>query len=366
MKVKELKLQDFANPKRWKLLNYSVSSAKQSVLRIGHINPEIFMDKEKGIARQVNKEDKEGKIVETTITVGVRTLRGSMTDYYEGMMKAIQAGLITGITVKDIQDMREKTNDLNPEECDSHLDVSVADYEKEKIASQTLENMVTQTTKGLMNVPLPGMSNNMTFAETLQNPLVKKEILKQVGSEKELDKLLKEFNRASEEMVKGAKESNFKYNIEKFNKYPAVYFSSPSTSKPIKKAKRKSGVIEIKNSDGTVTKIKPSGGSDMRVKYPPNAFEKEDLPIDGKILQAIQVGQFIISGSLVTSLHYMPKGEQFCHSLTKFRTETKITHSEGMTFIEHTIFPVNSTLEKEGYLNREEVKEMILNIISLL
>jgi len=228
MKDEKLKLQDFANPKRWKLLDYSVSSAKQSVLRIGHINPEIFMNKEKGIASQVNREDKEGKVVETTIVIGVRTLRGSMTDYYEGMMKAIQAGFITGITVKDIQDMREKTNDLNLEECDFHLDVSVADYENEKIASQTLENMITQNTKGLMNVPLSGMSKDMTFAETLQNPLVKKEILKQVGSEKELDRLLKEFNRASEEMVKGAKESEFKYNIGKFNKYPAVYFSPPS------------------------------------------------------------------------------------------------------------------------------------------
>lgn len=366
MEVEKLKLQDFANPKRWKLLNYSASSTKQSVLRIGHINPEIFMDKEKGIASQVNKEDKEEKVVETTIVVGVRTLRGSMTDYYEGMMKAIQAGFITGITIKDVQDMREKTNDLNLEECDFHLDVSVADYENEIIASQTLENMVTQTTKGLMNVPLLGMSNSMTFAETLQNPSVKKEILKQVGSEKELDELLKEFNRASEEMVKGAKESDFKYNIEKFDKYPAVYFSPPSTYKPIKKTKRKIGLVEIKNSDGTVTKIKPSGGSDTRVKYPPDAFEKEDLPIDGIILQAIQAGQYIISGSLVTSLHYMPKGEQFCHSLTKFRTETETTYSDDMTFIEHTIFPVNSTLEKEGYLNREEVKEMILKIISLL
>jgi len=366
MKVEKLKLEDFANPKRWKLLKYSLSSPKQSVLRIGHINPEIFMDKEKGLPSRINKEDKEKKIVESTIAVGVGTLRGNMTDYYEGMIKAIQEGFLTGMTVQEIQHMREQTNELTPEECDFYLDVSLANYEDEKIASQSLENIVTQTTKGLMDVPLPGMLDNKTFKETFQDPLVRKEILKQMGGEKELDKMLKEFERASKEMVSGIKESNFKYEIGKFEKYPAVYFSIPSTSKPVKKEKRKNRVIEIKNSDDTVTKILASGGTDTRVKYQANAFEKEELPIGGKILQAIQVGRYIISGSLVASLQYMPTGKSFCHSLTKFKTETKTSIDEGITYIMHTILPVNSTLEKEGYLNREEVNEMINKIISLL
>lgn len=366
MRDEKLKLEDFADPKRWKLLDYSASSSNQFILRIGHINPEVFMNKEKGIASQVNKEDKNRKVVETTIVVGVQTLRGSMTDYYEAMIKAIQAGFITGITVKDVQNMREKTNNINPEECDFHIDVSIADYENEKIASQTLENMVTQTTKGLMNAQMPDMTNNMTFGETLQNPLIREEIKKHFGSEKELDKMLKEFNKASEQIVKGVKESDFKNEIGKYNMYSAVYFIISPTLRLVKKGKKRDGVIEIKNFDGTVTKIQASGGTDTRIKYPPNAFEKEELPLEGKILQAIQIGKYIVSGSLVTTLRCLPSGKQFCHSLTKFRTETHTTHSEGTTFLEHVVYPVNSTLLEEGYLSREEVKDMINKIISLL
>ncbi len=32
----------------------------------------------------------------------------------------------------------------------------------------------------------------------------------------------------------------------------------------------------------------------------------------------------------------------------------------GMTFIDHLIVPLNSCLEKEGYMNREEIEDMIL------
>ena len=53
-------------------------------------------------------------------------------------------------------------------------------------------------------------------------------------------------------------------------------------------------------------------------------------------------------------------------SLTKFRTETTVTHSDGMTFIDHLIIPLNSTLEIEGYMNREKIEKIILKIISLL
>lgn len=367
MKVESLKLQDFAHPKRWKLLPYSPSSDKQIVLRIGHLNPENFMDKVRGIGGNVIKQETRGNVVETTITVGVKTLRGTLTDYYDAMINAVQLGFLPGMTIKDIQEMREKTNSLNPEECDFWTDISITDYKNDAIASQTLENMAIQHTKGLENVPLPGMPDSMTIGETLKSPLVKKALLKQGGSEEQLNTMLQEFQRASEQMVQTVKEANFKYEIETFESRPAVYFYPPPKHKQTKKKERKRDrLIEIKNSDETVTRIQASGGSDTRIQFPPNAFEKEELPVDGKFLQAIQVGQYIISGGLATSLNCLPRGKSFCHSLTKFKTETHTTHEDGMTYIDHLIIPVNSTYEKEGYLHREEVEEMLHNVISRL
>ncbi len=364
MANKDIKIEKIINTKRWKMLDKTINN-QQSVFKLGHLNPEVFMDFEKGERNKILKTEVRGNITETTSAYGIITKKGKMADFYDAMTIAIQTGLITQLTIKDIQDMRDKTNTVFPEECDFITDISIVNYNEEKIASQALENLAIQFTKGLAGTPIPGAPNNMTIEEAFTNPLIVAEMKKQGNSTENINKILEMMKEASAQMIKSAQTSNIKYEIGKFKQYPAIYFSLPIKPK-IKKGKKKNRTIEIKNPDGTITKIQASGGIDDRVKFPPDAFKKEDLPIGGKILQAIQIKNFLISGGLVTSLHCAPSGKLFCQSLTQFNIITKVTHDGGMTFIDHLIVPLNSCLEKEGYMNREEIKDMILKSISLL
>lgn len=362
---KDIKIESVIDTQRWKVFRQN-SSNQQIIFELGHLNPEVFMDHEKGATNKILKNEKRGNIIETTSTYGVITKQGKRADFYEAMIFAIQTGLITKLTIKDILDLRDRVNKILPEEYDYLADISVADYKENISASQALENLATQFSKGLADTSIPGASNNMTIGEAFKNPLIVAEMKKQVKTTEEINKLLEKIEEASNQMVQSSQKMSVKYEIGKFNQYPAVYFYPPQKPKILKKEKRKYGIIEIKNSDGTTTKIQASGGYDDRVKFPPDAFKKENLPVDGKILQAIQFNNYLISGSLLTFFHCMPSGKSYCQSLTKFKTITKVSHDEGMTFINHLIVPLNSCLEKEGYMNREELEQMILKFINLL
>jgi len=365
MTKKEIKIEKFIDTKRWKVLGKTINS-QQLVFELGHLNPEVFMDFEKGERNKILKTEVRGNTTETTSTYGIITKKGKMSDFYDAMTFAIQTGLITQFTIKDIQEMRDKANKVFPKECDYITNISVINYREEEIAFQALENLATQFTKSLVDTPIPSAPNKMTIEEAFKNPLIVAEMKKQGNSTEDINKLLEAMKEASAQMIKSVQATNIKHELGKFKQYPAVYFSLPAKFK-INKEKKKDRTIEIKNSDGTITRIQASGGgNDDRVKFPPNAFKKEDYPIDGKILQAIQVKNFLISGGLLTSLYCAPSGKLFCQSLTQFKTITKITHEENMTFIDHLIVPLNSCLEKEGYMNREEIENMILKTISLL
>lgn len=363
--VNKSQIEKCINPKRWKLFE-EITSNQQSIFKLGHFNPEVFMDQEKGEINKIIKTERRGNVIETTSTLGVITKKGKRSDFFDAMNFAIQSGLVTAMTLADIQDLRDKLSQFYPEEYDYNADISILKYKNEKMASQALQNVATQFTKSLIDTVIPGTPNDMTIGELFKNPLMVAEIKKQGHSQGEIDKMLKEIERAGAQIPQRTQESGAKYEIGKFHQYPAVYFILPVKPKVTKREKKKDGIIEIKNPDGTITKIRPSGGVDDRVKFPPDAFKKEDYPIGGKMLQTIQVKNFIISGGLLTFLHCSPSGKLFCQSLTEFETITETFHDEGITFINHLIVPLNSCLEKEGYMNREELEDMILKIISLL
>jgi len=365
MKLKSIKLKNFANTKRWKKLEKKVNKSNL-FFRLGHLNPEVNIDPIKGKANKVIKQEKKGNVIETTSTVGIYTKKGGMTEFYESMLAAVKVGYLPGFTVSKINNLRKNINKVMPEECDFWTDISVADYGQKKISFQALKNISDQFTKGFANVPVPGASRNMTLKEVFKNPLVRAEAKKQGVSEAEIDKTLEEIKKVSQQAIKQTHKSNVKYELGKFGKYPAVYCIPPITTKPKQKRKKKSKYVKIKSPNGAIKKLKVGGGSDTRIKLPPNAFKKENYPIDGNILQAIQVERYLISGSILTALHYMPSGKLFCQSLTKFKTKTETTHEGKMTFIDHFIIPENSNLKKEGYLNREGTRSMILKLISLL
>lgn len=361
----QTEMEKWMNPKRWKLLDKTANS-QQLVFKLGHLNPEVFMDSEKGERNKILKTEVRGNITETTSTYGIITKKGKMADFYDSMAYAIQSGLITEFTIQDIQDLRDRANKGFPEECDYITSISAINYKEEKVASQAFINTATQFTKGLADTVIPGAPNNMTIGEAFKNPLVIAEMKKQGHSMERIDAVAEKIREASTQMTQSTQKINARFELGKFHQYPAVYFIPPERPETTKKEKKRNRTIEIENSDGTMTKIQASGGFDDRVEFPPNAFEKEEYPIGGKILQAVQAENFVISGGFLSSLFCAPSGKLFCQSLTQFKTVTKTTYSDGMTFIDHLIVLENSCLEKEGYMNREEIEKMILEFISTL
>jgi hypothetical protein len=355
MDLEKLQLSQFADLSRWQELK-RVANKQQVFFQIGHLNPEVNVDPVYGQSNKVIKEEKRGNVIETTSTVGISTKKGSMTDFYEAMIGMAKMGLLSGFSVEKIEKLRRDINKEQPEECDFWSDINVAGFDDAKIAGQSLENYVNQFSIGLANSPIPG-ADNMSLVDAFNNPLVKEAAQKQGVSEKEMAEALEKIKAASGQVVKQVAESGVSYQKGDFRDYPAVYLYPPLAKrkpKPKKPAQPKTKMMT------------GGGGSDPRVKFPKDAFKKEDLPIGGRALQAFQAGRYLITGSLLTSLNYMPTGKAFCQSLTKFETKTKTSKIGDKTFIDHFIIPVNSCLGQEGYLNREETEKMVLDLVSLL
>jgi len=359
MKLQQLQFKDFANTKRWKVLDQR-GSEQQLFFRLGHLNPEVHIDPIKGQANKVLKREERGNVVETTSTVGISTKKGRLTDFYNSLTTTAKAGYLPGESVASIEKLRTNINKAMPEECDLWVNISIAKYSSPKVAAQALENLSTQFTKGFMNVPIPG-AENMTPADIFKNPEVKKMMKKQGATDAQIDETLKELTLVSKQVVKETSEMKVKYKKGDFHGYNAVYVFAPPKSKQENKPIKTNG-----SKDSIQGNTGGGGGIDTRVKFPANAFDKEDLPINGCILQAIQTKNYMITGDFLNYLNFMPSGKSFCQSLTKFKTKTETTHEGGMTFIDHYIIPINSNLEKEGYPYREEFEDMILKLISLL
>jgi hypothetical protein len=267
------------------------------------------------------------------------------------MIAMSQAGFLRGFSVEKIEELRRKMNEQMSEDCDFWTDITIVDYKDEKVSEQALINIKDQFIKGFVNVAQPGALNNMSLKDAFKNPLVRKAAKERGVSGTKMDEALEQISEASSQAVKQVAESNIKYTEGKFHEFPAIYVIPPKQFKPQPRKKSKG--------DG-------GGGFDTRVKLPANAFKKENFPIGGKVLQAIRVGKYLISGGLLTSLNYMSTKNTYCQSLTKFKTTTKTTHEGDMTFIDHFIVPVDSNFGTEGYFNREEDEEMLLKLIEIL
>lgn len=354
MDLEKLQLSQFADLSRWREIKRVVGK-RQLLFRIGHLNPEVNIDPVYGQSNRVIKEERRGNVIETTSTVGISTKKGSMTDFYEAMIGLSKMGFLPGFSVEKIEKLRRDINKEQPEECDFWSDINVAKFQDEKTAAQSLENYVNQFSIGLANSPVPG-ADNMTLVDVFNNPAVKEAAQKQGVSEEKMAEALEKIKSASSQAVEQVAKSGVSYREGDFHNYPAVYLYPPA--KVNKKSKKEAGPAKKMMTGG--------GGSDPRVKFPKDAFKKEDLPIGGRALQAFRVGQHLVGGGLLMALNYMPSGKSFCQSLTKFETKTETSRIGGKTFIDHFIIPLNSCLEQEGYLNREETESMILKLVSLL
>lgn len=362
--MESIRIGEFADSSKWKLFD-SISSGKQVFHKLVHVNPEIAVDPDRKDFKVIN-EEKRGNVIETTISAGIKTLKASLSDSYESMKVLVQMGCLPQETLQNIEKLRGTVNAVPPEGYDYMTDITVAEYNDKDIAFQALKNLSTQFTKGIANMLIPGAPNGMTVMEVFENPLVKEAAKKQGFSEEMIQSTMKKLKDTSAQMEKDAKNSDVRYEIGLYGKYPCIYVYPHVKSRKKKKDKRTDRVKEIRREDGSVVKIQASGGVNTMLDFPKDAFKREDLPIDGRMLQALQVGKYIISGGLLTTLNCMPSGKSFCQSLTKYKTVTEIFHEGGMTYITKWIVPLNSCLKDEGYMYREEVEKMINTFISLL
>ena len=365
MKIENIGLDNFANIKRWKQIEKS-GSGTQVLLRFGHVNPENNIDPLYGQGNKILKQEQKGNVIETTSTIGISTKRGKISDVYDFMIQYADMGLLKGFTVEDMRQLKDQTNKSLPLDLDFWTDISIADYKEESIASQSLENIVDQFTKGFANVSIPGASSNMTLEDVFRNPMVIEQARKQGLDETKMKEAIEKIKEVSKQAIAQVEESNIKYEIGSFKDYKAVYYILPKLTKDEKITKKDESKIKLKNPDGSYRSVSLGGDITNKFALPKDAFKREKYPIGGKMLQAIKVNNYIISGNFLNSLSFMPSGKSFCQSLTKFKKVTQTTHHGNITFIDYFMVPVNSNLSYEGYLNREESENMVLKLKEVL
>lgn|GEM_PF-1593914 len=354
-------------PPTWKEIKRLSGKENQVVIRLGHFNPELKMDKINSQPNVMLKHVDRGNVYESTSTVGITTAKGNnMTAFYENMIEMAKMGLLKTFTVAQIEDLRAKRNVDTPEDCDFWTDLTVVKYGSEPDAAQALANISGMMEKGLVDTVIPG-SNGMTFKDVMKNPTVRAAAKERGVGDAQLDDLVAKMEEASAQQKEAVKKVDVRYENGTFLGKPAVFMIPPKIVKP-KPQPRTTGIVPKKTTmpDGSVIEVGGGGGFDDRVKLPSNWQNKEEFPIDGHVLQAIQVGPYVISGSHLGAYNYMPTGKSFTQSLTKFKTETDTTKEGDKTFIGHYIVPEYSTMASEGYFHREEIEEMIKKLISAL
>jgi len=81
---------------------------------------------------------------------------------------------------------------------------------------------------------------------------------------------------------------------------------------------------------------------------------------------AFQIGKYIIDGTLLSALDFLPKGETFHESLTKTNTYIEKEKVEGEMYTTKHLIPVTSSYTAEGYATYEQAEQIIKSIIASL
>ena len=272
------------------------------MMRIGHINPEINADPRLMMS--------PGSLIsqsgnETTITAGVSTKRvGGWIDFFKGMTAAAESGLVPGLTVGKVQEMREQVRAAyGSEKYDVTGDITIGRCSDEKIAKEELETMRRTPTQGF-DVPVPGMPGNVSVMDILKSDLVKAQGMP--------EEVIAQIEAASERAKKESAISGVKYEKGEFLGHDAIF------------------------------------------------GEKNNV----KICMAVRVKNFIVSGMLLFIMDAFPPGNTPCDSLTKTTTKTTVERIGRQIFTTREICPVKSTIAKEGYANKEEVEGIFRSVFS--
>ena len=78
---------------------------------------------------------------------------------------------------------------------------------------------------------------------------------------------------------------------------------------------------------------------------------------------AIQVKEYLITGSFLGGVEMLPMGNTFCEALTKYKTCVETEKVEGQTYATRHMVPVESSYAAKDYANKEEVEKMPAGVI---
>lgn len=283
-----------------------------------------------------------------TVSVHGITPRGTMTKFFDTMTAFAATGWMEGYNPQKITEIRSQFNQMQDEKYDSTYYISICLYPDETQAKQALQNQLDLHTQGF---------DYSKLFQNLQNPEVQKFLTpEQKNSMKEITQKTKNI-----EFPIPSNNSGIKYFMDNYYNYPAVFsemdnpeyqrFIAPKPkAKPRDPNKFQGGGFDPLAGKGILPKApKPIP--------PPKTF---------KGCLAFQIGKYIIDGTLLSALDFLPKGETFHESLTKTNTFIEKEKVEGEMYTTKHLIPVTSSYTTEGYATHEQAEQIIKSIIDSL
>ncbi|MFA5165831.1 MAG: hypothetical protein WC449_00820 [Candidatus Paceibacterota bacterium] len=214
-----------------------------------------------------------------------------MTKFYEGMAAMAATGMMKGYTPQRIQGMRSERAKLIPEEYDYTALLTIIECGDKKIAKQMLQNQALMPQMGF-NAPAPGAPNGQSFLDIIKSQM------KGRISPAQMKQLEEASKKSQEQFAKSKNKAGIGFKIGKYKGFDAVFLKS-------------------------------------------NKFKEA--------CQALSIGNYLLSGSLLGLPEALPPGSQPCFAIGK---------QPGMGE------KPNSTIASQGYAYKEEAQEMVEKIIA--
>ncbi len=356
--------------KNWEEVSRTLSESNIAI-RLRHLNPEVHIVPEltKGAAETERPSETESKVYH-----GIATRKGlGMKDFFTVMTSLAESGLASGVTPASIRDLKNKYQKADVDisgKYDLEVIVVITRFLDEKSAQAQLLSFQVLPTQGFTAMPIAGLENVgiKNLGELFKSDYYKS-AMKSSLSEKQfqqfkegLPKMQEEIEKASKQVKEQYQESKAKtgtqYHQGKYLGFPAVFIQSNNPE-----FKRYSAPKSVKSSS-QATGMGEGGGFDSYVKLPPRP--KVSPPKYIKMCLGLRVDNFVVSGNMLYTMSSFPPGGTFCHSLTKFQTKIETERIEGRTYRTTHTLPVNSTLAREGYSNREEAEKILNKLLTLL
>jgi hypothetical protein len=345
-------------PKNWGEIS-RMGEGNQVVVRIYHINP----------LAKIKPEDRQDRALESnnpnvTITkISPQTAGANpLTDFYSGMKSAIESGFMPP------EMTMEKLNNLwngltatphaeMPPESDITGDIGITEFPDESTAYQMLKNQtmgfVQEDKNTIMGgISIPGINRDSTIEDYEKNDVLKKMMTKeQFLGILEINKIQKqEMPKIREDF----KKTGMKYIEKTFLGCKAIFSEIPNPTPPPKKP--------VKSKEHGMG---GSRGNHIAAALPKvDKFDKYSATLTGCL--GLVCGKYLISGTLVSFLNFLPSGNASCHSLTKTKEVVSKMTEGGTTFTDIALVPIASTYAEEGYPTKEDIEKIFTNVISLL